>query len=65
MGEEPETYGVRLYDWAAGGKILHTFMGHVGPVNALRFAPDGKSVASGAQDTSVILWDLTKIKDVK
>jgi WD40 repeat protein len=31
----------------------------------MRFHPDGKSLASGAQDTSVLLWDLTKIPNGK
>jgi len=60
QGSELETYGVRVYDWASK-KMLHTFYGHVGPATALRFSPDGKFLASGAHDTSVLLWDLTKI----
>jgi WD40 repeat protein len=60
MGDEPETFGVRVYDWPRG-KLLHTFSGHRGPVSALRFSPDGKALASGAQDTSVLLWDLTGV----
>lgn len=64
LGAEPEVYGVRVYDWPRG-KPLHTFMGHVGPVTALRFSPDSKGLASGAQDTSVLLWDLTKIGQKK
>jgi WD40 repeat protein len=57
QGSERETYGVRVYDWPSK-KMLHTFYGHVGPVSALRFSPDGKFLASGAQDTSVLLWEL-------
>jgi WD40 repeat protein len=60
QGAERETYGVRVYDWPTK-KMLHTFYGHAGPVTALRFSPDGKFLASGAQDTSVLLWDLSKI----
>ena len=59
VGDQIEDYGVRVYDWPAG-KLTHTFTGHLGPVTALRFSPDGQSLASGAQDASVILWDLTK-----
>jgi WD40 repeat protein len=59
-GEKIETYGVRVYEWPSG-KILHTYIGHVAPVNAKRFTPDGKYLASGSQDTSVLLWDLSKI----
>ena len=31
--------------------------GHVGPVNALAFAPDSKTLASGGGDRSIRLWD--------
>jgi WD40 repeat protein len=62
--QELETYGVRVYDWATQ-KALHTFIGHVGPVNAMRFSPDNKFLASGAQDTSVLLWDLSKMPPPK
>jgi WD40 repeat protein len=63
-GEVFETYGVRVYDWETR-KALHTFIGHAGPVTTMRFHQDGKSLASGAQDTSVLLWDLTKIPNGK
>jgi WD40 repeat protein len=60
VGEAFTTYGVRVYDWPRR-KALHTYLGHAGPVTALRFTPDGKYLASGSQDTSVLLWDLTKL----
>jgi WD40 repeat protein len=60
VGEPFTTYGVRVYDWPQS-KMLHTFIGHVGPVTALRFTRDGNFLASGAQDTSVLLWDLRKL----
>jgi WD40 repeat protein len=59
-GKPFTTYGVRVYDWPRK-KALHTFLGHAGPVTALRFSPDGKFLASGAQDTSVLVWDLSKL----
>ena len=61
VGEPFTTYGVRVYDWATR-KALHTFIGHAGPVTALRFNNDGTLLASGAQDTSVLVWDLSKLK---
>jgi WD40 repeat protein len=51
-----------VYDWPQR-KVLHTFIGHAGPISALRFTPDGQYLASGAQDTSVLLWDLSKIPE--
>ena len=59
VGEPFTTYGVRIYD-VATKKAIHTFIGHAGPVSSIHFTPDGHRLASGAQDTSILLWDLTK-----
>lgn len=53
--------GVRIYDWPSG-RLLQTFTGHTGPVTALTFAPDGQTLATGSQDNTVLLWDLSVIK---
>jgi WD40 repeat protein len=54
-------YGVKVYDLKTR-KALHTYSGHQGPISALMFTPDGSALASGAQDTGVLLWDLAKLK---
>jgi WD40 repeat protein len=59
VGEPFASYGVRVYNWPQG-TIARTFIGHVAPVSALCFSPDGSLLASGAQDTSVLVWDLKK-----
>jgi WD40 repeat protein len=58
---QPGEYAVRIYSWPHG-KLLHTFTGHRGPITALCFAPDGKTLASGSLDTTILLWDLEKVK---
>jgi WD40 repeat protein len=52
--------GIRVYAWPSG-KILHTFVGHSLGVSALAFSPDGKTLASGSHDTTVLLWNLTAL----
>jgi WD40 repeat protein len=53
-------FGVRIHEWPTG-EVLHTFKGHARPVSALRFSDDGKLLASGAEDATVLVWDLDVI----
>lgn len=42
----------------ASGKQLATLSGHSAAVNLVTFSPDGKSLASSAQDNELILWQV-------
>ena len=47
---------VCLFDLATG-KPSATYEGHAGLVTALAWAPDGKTLASGSTDTTVLVWE--------
>src|SRR5262249_47321758 len=43
-------------------KELAKFTGHGGPVNTVAWSPDGKRLASGSDDTTVLVWDTSRLK---
>lgn len=47
---------VKIYETANAREIL-TFSGHTRRVRALDVSPDGKMIASGAQDGKIIIWN--------
>jgi U3 small nucleolar RNA-associated protein 12 len=48
---------VRLWD-STTGSVDATFNGHKNAVTALAFDSQGTRLASGAQDTDLIIWDI-------
>jgi WD40 repeat protein len=59
--KEPGLYDVKIHEWPTG-KVLHTFTGHRAPITAMTLSPDGKTLATGSQDATVLLWDLYEVK---
>jgi WD40 repeat protein len=59
--EEAGMYSVKVHEWQSG-RVLHTFTGHHSPISAIAFSPDGTTLATGSQDTTVLLWDLNEGK---
>jgi hypothetical protein len=51
-----ESYAL-LWDVWTGEKVGR-FVGHGGTVSSVAFAPDGKTCATGSQDTTALVWDV-------
>ncbi len=47
----------RVLEWASWGE-RHVF--RAGPAQALAYAPDGRTLLSGQDDTTILLWDLAR-----
>ena len=45
--------------------IIFIIIGHSGPIAALSFSENGDYLATAAEDSSVKLWDLRKLKNFK
>ena len=52
-----EKMAIRLWEVETGANI-HTFWGHTTDVQSLDFSPDGTLLASGADDGTILLWDV-------
>ena len=49
-----------IYVWDAHtGEHLKTLKGHTGGVSSVAVSPDGKTLASGRTDGTILLWDLS------
>src|SRR5262249_27151773 len=60
VGFVQPTQSFRVAVWElASGQVRQEFAGHQNQVAALAYSPDGKTLASGSYDTTVLLWDLT------
>ena len=52
-------YVIKL--WDTNGNDLQTLSGHTDGITTLVFSPDGKTLASGSGDGTVLLWNWEKI----
>jgi WD40 repeat protein len=55
--------GRRLRLWqVATGQQRAVYEGHKASITSLVFAPDGKSVFTGSEDTTTLVWDLSRLR---
>jgi WD40 repeat protein len=60
-GEAHGKAGIQLWDTTTG-KRVGLLNGHKRGTAALAFSPDGKTLASGGRDTTVLLWEVTRAR---
>ncbi|KAL0212629.1 hypothetical protein RCL1_006255 [Eukaryota sp. TZLM3-RCL] len=51
---DEDKFTARFFDLVYGDLLGHV-KGHIGPINSIRFSPDGRSFATGSEDSSVRL----------
>ena len=59
-GNDMWSYSIQLWD-VEKDKRLEKLSGHTEPIETLKFSHDGKILASGSMDGTVLLWDWDKI----
>ncbi len=53
---------IRIWDLATG-RELRRLEGHRSAVNALAFTRDGRSLVSGSEDGTALIWDVSDLRD--
>lgn len=62
-GDEEQGRAILLWD-AATGKVLTKLEGHSADVTALAFSPDARVLITGLQDSTIVVWDVSKFRNL-
>jgi len=56
---------IKKFEAVGKNSLLVTFTGHKDNVNSLQLAPDEKTIASGSNDKTIIIWDVMSGKALR
>lgn len=51
---------IKIWD-TLSGKLIHTFEGHLAGVSTIAWSPDGATIASGSDDKTIRLWNVSTV----
>ena len=54
---------IRIWDTATGKHML-SLEGHLAGISTIAWSPDSKSLASGSDDKSIRLWDVSTVSSI-
>jgi WD40 repeat protein len=63
--DNSQTQGLLLDNAQANPQLVQILRGHTSPVLTVAFSPDGKTIASGSHDGTIIMWDIATHQPIR